>query len=125
MIYYPQTLVRSLLKRNYWEHSHALFTFLKLIKLNEKLETGNMLYNYVHRSLPHYLSDIFTFTHDIHIHETRHTSHIRPFTSLTVKSSNSCLCKCPLIWNRIPFTIQQKNKTNFCSITKSNCCKRV
>ena len=39
--------------------------------------------------VPHYLSDIFTFTHDVHIHETRQTSHIRPFTSLTVKSSNS------------------------------------
>ena len=61
------------------------------------------------RSLPHYLSDIFTFTHDIHIHETRQASHIRPFTSLTVKSTNSFLCKGPLIWNRIPFSIQEKN----------------
>ena len=62
-------------------------------------------------NLPHYLSDIFTFTHDIHIHENRQASHIhiRPFTSLTVKSSNSFLCKGPLIWNRIPLTIQQKN----------------
>ena len=67
------------------------------------------MYNYVHRSLPHYLSDIFTFTHDIHIHETRQSSHIQPFTSLTVKFSNSFLCKGPLIWNRILFTIQQKN----------------
>ena len=50
----------------------------------------------------------FTLTHDIHIHETRQTSHIRPFTSLTVKSSNSLLCKGPLIWNRISLTIQQK-----------------
>ena len=66
------------------------------------------MYNYVHRSLPHYLSNIFTFTHDIHIHETRQASHIRHFTSLTVKSSNSFLCKVPLIWNRIPLTIQQK-----------------
>ena len=67
------------------------------------------MYNYVHRSFPHYLSDTFTFTHDIHIHETRQSSHIRPFTSLTVKCSNSFLCKGPLIWNRIPFTIQHKN----------------
>ena len=68
------------------------------------------MYNYVHRNLPHYLSDIFTFTHDVHIHETRQASHIhiRPFISLTVKSSNSFLCKGPLIWNRIPLTIQQK-----------------
>ena len=67
------------------------------------------MYNYVQRSLPHYLSDIFAFTQDIHIHETRQTSHICPFTSLIVKSSNSLLCKGPFIWNRIPFTIQQKN----------------
>ena len=40
-----------------------------------------------------------------------HTCHV---TSLTVKSSNSFLCKGPLIWNRIPFTIQQKhNITGF------------
>ena len=70
------------------------------------------MYNYVHGSLPHYLSDIFTFTHDIHIHETRQSSHIRPFTSLIVKFSNSVLCKGPLIWNRIPFTIQQKKNIN-------------
>ena len=55
-------------------------------KLNDvyELEIVKCMYNYVHRSLPHYLSDIFTFTHDIHIHETRQTSQIRPFTSLTV-----------------------------------------
>ena len=106
-------IVRSIPKRSYWEHSHPLFTCLKLIKLNDvyELEIGKFMYNYVHRNLPHYLSDIFTFTHDIHIHETRQASHIhiRPFTSLTVKSSNSFLCKGPLIWNRIPLTIQQKN----------------
>jgi hypothetical protein len=93
-----------------------------------ELEIGKFMYNYVHRNLPHYLSDIFTFTHDIHIHETRQASHIhiRPFTSLTVKSSNSFLCKGPLIWNRIPLTIQQKKQyKKFCCITKSNCCKRV
>ena len=84
-------IVRSILKLNYWEHSHPLFTCLKLFKLNHvyELEIGQFMYNYVHRSLPHYLSDIFTFTHDIHIHETRQTSHIRLFASLTVKSSNS------------------------------------
>ena len=75
---------------------------LKLIKLNDvyELEIGKCMLNYVHRRLPHYLSDIFTFTHDIYIHETRQASHIRSFTSLTVKSSNSFLCKGPLIWNR-------------------------
>ena len=44
--------------------------------------------NYVHRSLRHDLSDIVTFTHDIHI-ETRQASHIHPFISLTVRSSNT------------------------------------
>ena len=103
-------IVRSILKINYREHSHPLFTCLTLVKLNDvyELEIGKFMYNYVHRSLPHYLSDIFTCTHDIHIHETRQSSHIRPFTSLIVKFSNSFLCKGPLIWNRIPFTIQQK-----------------
>ena len=38
------------------------------------------MYNYVHTSVPHYLSDIFTFTHDIHIHETTNL-YISPFTS--------------------------------------------
>ena len=72
------------------------------------------MYNYVHRSLPHYLSDMFTFTHDIHIHETRQTSHIRPLNSLTVNTCNSFLCKGPMIWNRIPITTQQKsNITSF------------
>ena len=123
-----QKKVRSILKRNYRELSHPLFTCLKLVKLNDvyELEIGFCWYHYVHRSLPHYLSDIFTFTHDIHIHETRQSSHIRPFTSLTVKSSNSFLCKGPLIWNRIPFTIQQQQKhKKFFNITKSNCYKRV
>jgi len=50
---------------------------------------------------------IETFWNDVHIYVH---IHIRPFSSLTVKSSNSFLCKGPLIWNRIPFTIQQ-NKT--------------
>ena len=106
----PKKIVCSILKRNYWEHSHPLFMCLKLIKLNDvyELEIGIVLYNYVHRSLPHYLSDIFTFTHDIHIHETRQASHIRPFTSLTVKSYVG-----PFIWNRIPFAIQQKNIKGF------------
>ena len=85
----PKKIVRSILKRNYREHSHPLFTCLKLVKLNDvyELEIGKFMYNYVHGSLPHYLSDIFTFTHDIHIHETRQSSHIRPFTSLIVKFS--------------------------------------
>ena len=84
-------IVRSILKRNSEELSHPLFTCLKLIKLNDvyELEIGKYMYNYVHRSLPHYLSNTFAFTHDIHFHETRQTSHIRTFTSLTVKSSNS------------------------------------
>ena len=55
---------------------------------NWKLE-NLYIYNYVHMSLPDYLSDIFTFTHDIHIQEIRQILHICPFTSLTVKSSNS------------------------------------
>ena len=86
-----KNIVRSILKRNDREHSHPLFTCLKLVKLNDvyELEIGKCMYNYVHRSLPHYLSDIFTFTHDIHIHETRQSSHIRHFTSLIVKFSNS------------------------------------
>ena len=85
---------------------------LKFIKLNDvyDLENGKCMYNYIHMSLPYYLSDIFTFTHDIHTHETRQASHIRPFTSLTVKSSNGFLCKGPLIWNRIPLTIQQQQQ---------------
>ena len=76
--------VRFILKRNYWEHSHPLFTCLKLIKLYDvyEMEIGNFMYNYVHRSLPHYLSDIFTFTHDIHIHETRQTFSPIIFTHL-------------------------------------------
>ena len=50
-------IVRSILKRNYWEHSHPLFTCLKFIKLNDvyELEIGKFMYNYIHRSLPHYL----------------------------------------------------------------------
>ena len=85
---------------------------LKLIKLNDiyELKVEKCICNYVHRSLPHYLSDIFiTFTHDIHILETRPTSHIRPLTSITVETSNSFLCKGPVIWNIIPITIQQKS----------------
>ena len=106
----PNKVVRSILKNNYREYSHPLFTCLKLVKLNDvyELEIGTFMYNYVPKSLPHYLSDIFTFTHGIHIHENRQSSHIRPFVSLTVTSSNSFLCKGPLIWNIIPFTIQQK-----------------
>ena len=110
----PKKIVRSILKKNYRKHSHPLFTGLKLVKLNDvyELEIGNFWYNYVPTSSPHYLSDILTFTHDIQIHETTQCSHIRPFTSLTVKYSNSFLCKGPFIWNRIPFTIQQKNNIN-------------
>ena len=33
---------------------------------------------------------------------------MRPRTALTVKPSNSFLCKCPIIWNRIPIIIQQQ-----------------
>ena len=71
-----------------------LFVSLKLITLNDiyKFEVENVMYKYVHRSLPQYCSDIFTFTHDIHIHETRQTSHILHLTALTVTSSNSFLC---------------------------------
>ena len=68
------------------------------------------MYNYVHMNLPFNLSDSFTLTHDVHIHETRQTSHIRPLTSLTVKTSNSFLCKGPMFWNRIPITVQHKRK---------------
>ena len=48
------------------------------------------MYNYVHGSLPHSLFDIFTFTRDIHIHETRQTSHIRPFISSTENLRTVC-----------------------------------
>ena len=89
----------------------SLFVYLKLIKLNDicELEVGKVMYNYVPMSLPYYLSDIFTFPYDIHIHETRQTSHIRPLTVLTVTSSNSFLSKGRMIWNIIPIIIQQKS----------------
>ena len=70
------------------------------------------MYYYVHGSLPHSLSGIFIFTYDILIHETRQTSHIRPFISSTERSSNSLLCKGPMIWNIIPPIIQNKPNLN-------------
>ena len=50
--------------------------FKTLIKLHDiyENEVGKVRYDYVHVSLPHYLSDMFAFTHDIHNHDTRHTS---------------------------------------------------
>ena len=78
-----------------------------------ELEIGKYMFNYVHRSLPHYLSNIFIFTHDIHIHKTRQASHIRPFTSLTVKSSNSFLWKGPLIWKNVRWPSSKKNIKGF------------
>ena len=48
-------------------------------------------------------------THDILIHETRQTSHIRPLTSLTAETSNSFIRIVAVICNIIPITIQQKN----------------
>lgn len=54
----------------------------------------------------------FTFANDIHIHETRLTSHVRPLASSNASSSNSLLCKGPLIWNIIP-TITKNSITSF------------
>ena len=66
-------------------------------------------YNYVHGSLPHSFSDnMFTFAHDIYIYVTRQISQITlPCINYTVRSSNSLLCKGPVVWNAIPARTQQ------------------
>ena len=65
-------------------------------------------------SLPHYLSDVFAFTHDIHIHGTRQTSHTRPFTSVTVNSSNSFFnVKVHLYGTEFPLPSSKKHKHSF------------
>jgi len=46
----------------------------------------------------------------------------KTFISLTVRFSNFVLCKGPLIWNRIPFVIQQKK---FLQYHKKQFCKRI
>ena len=104
-------IICSILNRNYMEHSHALFICLHLLKLHDvyELEVGSALYNLVHGSLPHLLCNMFTFVHNIHICQIRQISQIRPFFSYTTRSSNSLLCKGPMIWNAIPTCIQQSH----------------
>lgn len=86
-------VVRPIFKRSCYEQSHPFFISLQLIKLHEiyQNEVAKFMHNYFHRSVPYSVSDIFTFSHDIHQHETRQTSHTRPLSSFTVISSNSLL----------------------------------
>jgi hypothetical protein len=115
-------MFRSILKRNFWEHYQRLFVCvtLSIIELfRYELLVGNVIYNYVHMSLSHYLSDIFTFTHDIDIQETRQNSHTRPLTSLTVKTFNIFLCKGPIIWNIIPVTNSAKSNIRLAKSLKA------
>ena len=111
IIHVQKILICSILKKNYREHSHALFICLHLLKLHDvfELEVGSVLYNFVHGSLPHLLCNMFTFVHNIHICQIRQISQIRPFFSYTTRSSNSLLCKGPMIWNAISTCIQQSH----------------
>ena len=78
------------------------------------------MYSYIHSSLPVLFSNTFTFTHDIHNHDTRQLRYIRPISSSTVRSSNSILCNGPLIWNKVPYDIKSKpNIKSFVSALKA------
>ena len=67
------------------------------------------MFMYIYGNLPYSLSDIFIFTYDIHIHETKQSSQIRPFANYAVRSSNTLIYKGPVIWNAIPTIIQKNN----------------
>ena len=115
-------MFRVILQTSFHEHSHLLFTHLNLIKLPDiyQIEIAKFMYSYIHNSLPVSFSNTFTFTHDIHNHDTRLLRYIRPISSSTVRSSNSILCKGPLIWNKVPYDIKSKpNIKSFASALKA------
>ena len=114
-----QKIVRAILQTSFHEHSHPIFTHLNLIKLQDiQIEIVKFMYSYIHSSLPVSFSNIFTFTHDSHNHDTRQL--IRPISSSTVRSPNSILCKSLLILNKVPYDIKIKpNIKSFASALKA------
>ena len=106
--------VCAILQTSFHEHSHLLFAHLNLIKLQDiyHIVIAKFMDSYIHSSLPVSFSNIFTFIHDIHNHDTRQLRYIRPISSSTIRSSNSILYKGPLIWKKVPYDI--KRKRNIC-----------
>ena len=106
----------AILQTNFHEHSHPHFTYLNLIKLQDiyKIEIAIFMYSYIHSTLPFSFSNIFTFTHGIHNHDTRQLKCISPISSSTDRSSNIILCKDPLIWNKVPYDIKSKRNIQIC-----------
>ena len=102
--------IRSLTGAAYREHSTPLFAALRIIKLEDIYvqEVSKFMYLYNHNNLPEQLSHIFTYTINIHAHNTRIIQHIRPIRGRTSLSLNSVLYKGPLIWNSITAETKEK-----------------
>lgn len=101
-------LIRAIMHASLNEHTHPLFVDLGILKLNDiyTLEVAKFMHKYINNNLPEALSDIFTYTRDVHTHQTRQSGFIRPAACRLTVSFHSVLYKGPSIWNTVPTTLQ-------------------
>ena len=115
-------IIRSMTNSHFLEHTHPLFTELRLLKLSDifEIESAKFMYKNNHFSLPDKISNIFTETPDIHSHNTRQSNHVRPPPSKKQLSTKSILIQGPRIWNNIDSSIRNaRNIKGFASALKS------
>jgi hypothetical protein len=112
-------IVRAIFNASYNDHTRPFYAQLQILRLDDiyKVELGKYMYNYVNNSLPKALLNIFKWTHNIHIYQTRQQTYLRPIKCRLNVTKQSILAKGPDVWNTLPENLQQKNNISSFSST--------
>ena len=98
--------IRTITKSNIKNRITPQYRHLGILKLNDLYiyEIAKFMCQYVHNMLPSQFNNYFSFTHNIHSHETRNsTSKAMTLTCYsTNRNQNSIKYKGVKIWNSIP-----------------------
>ena len=116
-------ILRAMYSATFFEHSHPLFSQLKILKIEDiyNIEVSKFMYKHSINDLPIDLSNLFQHTSNIHGYGTRQSTDIRPFNPRINIFLNSILCKGPNIWNVIANDIKQlRGIRNFTSALRGD-----
>ena len=98
--------IRTIIKSNIKDRITPQYRHLAILKLNDLriYEIAKFIYQYVHNVLSSQFNNYFSYTHNIHFHETRNsTSKAMKLTRYaTNRYENSIKYKEVKIWNSIP-----------------------
>ena len=96
-------IIRSMCNVNYNDHTNELFVQLGILKLHDIVihQLGIFMFRHVSRNLPNPLLSIFNYIYEVHKHNTRISSHIRPIWARLNILKKSMLYVGPSLWNSL------------------------